>query len=104
MEVAASIFTLTEVAIALVKTSRSIISKWNQAPYQIQRLTDRLALLAVELESITNTTTHSHPLIADASIRQSLLQLLREAKTSLDALDQLQYDLQHHGTTSKRFH
>lgn len=105
MEVAggvASVITLIEATGVLAKVSKNIITKWHNAPHEIQALAIRLSQLAAELQYVRDATLHSHPVLADALIRQSLSDLLTEARHRLQKLESLRSRLQQHGNARQK--
>lgn len=105
MEVAggvASIITLIEATGVLIEVSKKLVSRWQNAPHEIQALATRLSLLAAELHSIKNATSTSHPVLTDAIIRQSLSDLLTDVRKRLMKLESLYFRLQQHKPIYKR--
>lgn len=89
----ASIIALVETTEELVHVSKKLVSRWQNAPCEIQTLATRLNLLAGELHSIETATSTSHPILTDAIIRQSLDDLLTDVRKRLVKLESLHFDI-----------
>lgn len=98
----ASIITLIEATGVLADVSKNLILRWRNAPHEIQALATRLSLLAAELQSIRTATAKTHPLLADAIIRQSLSDLLTDVRKRLAKLESLHFRLLQHGPTLQK--
>jgi hypothetical protein len=99
----ASIITLIEATGVLAGVSKDLVLRWRNAPHEIQALATRLSLLAAELQSIKNATARSHPVLTDAIIRQSLSDLLTDARKRLTKLERLHFRLEQHGPVRQKF-
>ena len=98
----ASIITLIEATGVLIEVSKKLISRWQNAPHEIQALATRLSLLAAELHSIKNATSTSHPVLTDAIIRQSLSDLHTDVRKRLMKLESLHFRLEQHKPVYQR--
>lgn len=98
----ASIVTLIEATGVLAEVSKNLITKWHNAPQEIQALAARLFQIAAELHCIRDATSGGHPMLAEALVRQSLSDLLTEARHRLQKLESLHFRLLQHGNVRQK--
>lgn len=97
-----ALITLIEASCLLAELSTDLVSRWRNAPQELQALATRLSLLNADLQTVQNATATTHPILSETSIRHSLVILLDDARKHLDRLDSLHQHLQKSGNVCQR--
>lgn len=100
---AASVVTFIETTAALTKYIRSIYSRWQHAPEELQALAALLLSLNAELNIIVHcTATVGQPLVVDITSQKVLAELLSDARVCIEQLEAVLINVQEHGNFRQR--